>query len=70
MWVIDFKTKVACRYRLHDMQGGLDFKLGDGEFDKIGLIAGGIGISPMVQIIREVSFAEVCVVGCNIPAIT
>lgn len=39
-------------------KGGLNFTLGDGEFDKIGLIAGGIGISPMVQIVREVTDVE------------
>lgn len=39
-------------------KGGLNFTLDGGEFDKIGLIAGGIGISPMVQIVREVSAAD------------
>lgn len=53
----DRDSHVPCRLLV---QGGLDFTLGEGEFTKIGLIAGGIGISPMVQIIREVTLFDVC----------
>ncbi|CAM9610128.1 unnamed protein product [Choristocarpus tenellus] len=49
---------------LHDMKpgmkmdmrgpmGGLDFEVDDENIDKVGMIAGGVGISPMVQIIRQ-----------------
>ena len=64
----DDRGRCACAWNvtriltvlLYCFQGGLDFTLGDGEFDKIGLIAGGIGISPMVQIIREVRRHDAC----------
>jgi cytochrome-b5 reductase len=45
-----------------DMKGpvaGFDWSVTSGEVAKIGMIAGGVGVSPMVQIMREVLYAGV-----------